>query len=92
MRALLLTLLVGCATEPTVGDFVDDWAESTCSRQVRCGFTKETPEQCELGSHEFFCKNYDCGREYSPPQSVTDCLRSYESASCDDPIPLCRFP
>lgn len=93
LRAVVLAaLLAGCGNTPTVGDFVDDWAASTCSRQIRCGWTTAVMNLCELEVRQLMCEAYDCGHPYEPSQIVLDCIADYAEASCSDPIPICKFP
>lgn len=89
---LLLVLAAGCGNTPTVGDFVDDWAVSTCSRQVRCGWFNGQQDLCEQEVWQFLCSSYDCNRPYEPSESVLECVSAYADAACSDPISVCKFP
>lgn len=88
----LAMVLVGCLNTdpPRLWEFVEEWAHSTCTRQVWCGWTEDR-RWCESQTVEFFCSTFDCDREYHPTMLEVACLERYETLECSNDEPVCRF-
>ncbi len=82
----------GCTTEePKLSDFVEDFAHSTCTRQIRCGWTELEQQECERQVQDYLCSHLDCTNEYVPADSEMECLVQYEDLACEITQSVCTF-
>ncbi len=80
----------GCGdNEPTLSEFVEDLAESTCTRQIRCGWTELEQKECEMQVHEYLCSSYDCTRKYTPTEAEIECVATYPDVACETTQHVC---